>query len=199
MKEIGLPKMYIEIEVRDKNNEIIKKQKEKAHSWVGNFIKALSAIMKAKTVYDIHEQIIAVNGASFGFPFISSASDPLMYVEADEGEGGYGIVIGSGDAPVNIDDYNLDTKIPHGDESGKMHYNATTVESPAKTNNGYTFRVIRTFTNNSGGDITIKEIGLIAKHRMNNYLIARDVLSSPVTVPNGTTLTVRYIISYSIS
>jgi len=199
MSKVLLPEMYIEIEVKDKNNKIIRKQKEKAHSWVGNFIKALCAILRTDSVFKIREYVTAVDGTTLGLPNINSGSDPLMYVEANEKEGAYGIVIGSGDSPVNIDDYDLDTKISHGDEAGKMHYNATTVESTAKINNGYIFRIIRTFTNNSGGDITVKEIGIIAKHRENKYLIARDVLSSPVTVPNGATLTVRYIISYSIS
>jgi uncharacterized membrane protein YczE len=77
-----------------------------------------------------------------------------------------------------------------------------TVEDTDGTPPDTTFRVIRTFTNNTSSPITVYEIGLAIANAYNiggttiytyYFLIARDVLSSPQTIPAGATLTVRYI------
>jgi hypothetical protein len=64
------------------------------------------------------------------------------------------------------------------------------------------FRVVRGFTNGSGGTITVKEIGLVIANQkegltLYNFLMARDVLGSPQDVPDGSTLTIRYRIYVS--
>jgi hypothetical protein len=65
------------------------------------------------------------------------------------------------------------------------------------------FRVVRSFTNASGAAITVYEVGLIvALPRDWSYyacfLLARDVISGGINVPDGATLTLRYVISHSL-
>jgi len=201
-----MPSMYIEYEVKDKNGKIIQKGKKKGHSWVGNIIGLLSSLTNRTTINTCSTSVgfgsadlVDVNGTAVGV--VKGAG-----VNAGSGESNYGIVIGQSDAPVALSQYNLLAKISHGTSSGQMLYNASTAEAMVKDTTWY-FRVIRTFSNNSGASIVVKEIGLVynflaatsSATTYYNVLLARDVIPSGITVPNGSTLTLRYIISYSLS
>ena len=50
------------------------------------------------------------------------------------------------------------------------------------------------FNNNSGAEITVSEVGLAGYESGQSMLMCRDVLASPVTVPNAGQLTVTYTI-----
>jgi hypothetical protein len=56
--------------------------------------------------------------------------------------------------------------------------------------------IVRVFNNNSGADITVREVGLMYRSPLfgsdTYYLFAHDVLASGVVVPNGAQLTVTY-------
>jgi len=201
-----MPSMYIEYEVKDKNGKIIQKGKRKGHSWVGNIIGLLSSLTNRTTsygcstpVYYGSTDLVDTTGTAVGVPKGGG-------VNAGSGESNYGIVIGQSDAPVALSQYNLLAKISHGTSSGQMLYNASTAEAMVKDTTWY-FRVIRTFTNNSGASIVVREIGLVFNLPAStgstsggyNVLLARDVIPNGITVPNGSTLTLRYIISYSLS
>ncbi|RLG84148.1 MAG: hypothetical protein DRO39_07805 [Thermoprotei archaeon] len=203
MGHLGAPKVHIEIEVRDKEGRLIEKRKEESHSWVANFITALRALMASYDLDDTPNALVTLGGDSWSYPNVTTQYHTILFACAGEGEDLYGILVGAGDTPVTLDDHTLATLIRHGDEAGKLHYNATTVEDLVRTDGGIQFKIVRTFSNNSGGDITVKEVGLAI--RCNNVagtayiLLARDVLASAVTVPNGSTLTVRYIIQHAVS
>jgi len=194
--------MFIEIEVTDENGRLLERRREESHSWVGNFVKALFGTLYTHLRSQV-TSVKLVDGTEKAFPNLNIQTEPYMKLKAAEGDDTHGVVVGSGDTPVSIDDYNLASKIPNGTGAGQLSYGPVTMDAPMKTDSGYLFRVVRTFTNNSGGDITVKEVGLIAYHKHVDgavyFLIARDVLASPVTVPNGSTLTVRYIVQYSLS
>jgi hypothetical protein len=208
----NLPKEVIEYEVRDKNGKLLSKGRFPAKSWVGNIIGFLSALLKGGTptsavsLYNIatRTDLVDTVNTARGFYIASGMGNTLFGAEGGVGDVGAGIVVGSGDTPVNLGQYALANLITHGTGSGQLSYGATTVEALTKDTAWY-FRVIRTFTNSSGGSVTVKEIGLYVRLwlRESPYyyscMFARDVLSAPVTVPNGSTLTVRYIISHSLA
>ena len=54
--------------------------------------------------------------------------------------------------------------------------------------------MIRSFVNGSGGSITVREIGVYCTADPGNlyFCIVRDVLGSPVAVPDGGSITVIY-------
>jgi hypothetical protein len=81
-----------------------------------------------------------------------------------------------------------------------MSYGTSTVEALTKDTT-WQFRVVRTFTNNSGATITVREVGLFIQVNTptKQVMLARDVITSPINVPAGSTLTMRYIISHSLS
>jgi hypothetical protein len=113
-------------------------------------------------------------------------------MNAGAGVSAYGIVAGAMDTPVTRDDYKLGSQISHGNASGQLMYGAMSWDSPIAYGTGYLIRGIRVFTNNSGGDVTVKEIGCYASIAGYYFCFIRDVLSAPVTVPNGYSWTVRY-------
>lgn len=184
-----LPRAYIEIEVRDKNGKIIHRHQQPARSWVKNFMKILLCGLGATNV------TVTKQDGSSGTIGYSTAIADVLSVKAGSGDHTWGIIVGNGSKAFDVEDYCLESKIPHGNESGKLAYDEVTVESLIDDGQKLYFRVIRTFTNNSGGDITVSEVGLATYHGV-HPLIARDLLETPATVPNGGTLTVRYIIQY---
>jgi len=208
-----LPKAVIEFEVRDKNGKLIEKGKFPAKSWVGNIVGLLSAILSmwssmvpAYSAGVSRADLTDVSGTARGFSIGSGTTGGGGVVGgcAPAGEITAGIVVGSSDTPVSLSQYSLGALIPHGTGSGQLQYGATNVETISKDTT-WLFRIVRTFTNSSGVSVTVREIGLYVRLGMSSSpyyyscMLARDVPPSPIIVPDGLTLTVRYIISHSLS
>lgn len=111
-----------------------------------------------------------------------------------------GIVVGSDDGtgePHAITNYRLGTLILHGATSGKLTYAPyTTRELIAKDGDNLVLALSRVFTNDSGGAIDVKEIGIYAS-LIYQACIVRDILPSTITLSAGQTLTVTYKILMS--
>jgi hypothetical protein len=200
-----LPRAVIEFEVRDKNGKLLQKGKFPAKSWVGNIIRLLNALWNiwagATSVstyyYATPAVLLDTSNTARALQIVSGASGNYGGA-APAGDTSAGILVGTSDTPVSLAQYNLLGLITHGTGSGQLSYGATGVEN-LTIDSTYYFRIIRTFTNNSGASITVREIGLFLKPAGNSYMFARDVPTSPITVPAGSTLTLRYIISHSLS
>jgi hypothetical protein len=204
-----LPKAVVEFEVRDKDGKLLQKGKFPAKSWVGNIIGLLSGIFSVWAtgssggVIFSRTDLLDTSGASKAVG-LGSGSTPTFGGCGPAGDTSAGIVVGSSDASVSIGQYVLGTLIGHGTGSGQLQYGATTVEALSK-NATWQFRIIRVFTNGSGATVTVREIGLYAKLGQSaspytySCMFARDVPASPISVPAGSTLTLRYIISHSLT
>ena len=110
------------------------------------------------------------------------------------------ILIGTGTSPPTANDYNLEQPISNGTGSGEMEYGSISYIQPTIINtNTTTFQISQTYQNNSGATITVSEVGMeinLFNVSSSTYvLISHDLLSSPVAVPNGGVLAVRYTIS----
>jgi hypothetical protein len=205
-----LPKAVIEFEVRDKNGKLLQKGKFPAKSWVGNIIGLISAIIStwSSTVsggeLTTRTDLIDTIGTARSTQLGANITGITLGGCAPAGEATAGIVVGSADTPVAIGQYALVTLIGHGTGSGQLQYGASTVEPMVKNSTWY-FRVVRTFTNGSGATVTVREIGLyvrlgyISSPYYYSCMLARDVPASAINVPAGSTLTLRYIISHSLS
>lgn len=107
----------------------------------------------------------------------------------------HGIVIGTGNTPVDITDYQLVAQIMDGGGAGQMIYNAegfdtsVTIADPDAT-----FETWRNFNNNSGAGITVKETGIYCYADASGlvYLcLVRDV-PTEIIVPDGGGCYVKY-------
>lgn len=114
----------------------------------------------------------------------------------------YGIVVGTSDSAESFDQHCLQSAIAHGNLTGQLYHNAQSVLTKQWISDSrkWLFTLQRTFTNNSGASIVIKELGYYATlaNSSTNHksMVLRDVLPSSVTVSAGQTLTVAYSFEY---
>jgi hypothetical protein len=206
MSKIGL---WYEVILRDRDGKVVKRFKRKSESWLVGFIRLLRALIMQRYGSGISTTPITTeDGASNSFPATSSPatmSTAYPCCNGDSGDVSQGIAVGTSDIANSLTTYALGSKITHGTGSGQLLYNAMTFEDVSNpSGNILQFRMTRVFTNNSGADITVKEFGLLTKlinssNQTKTILIARDVLSSPITIPDGYSLTLRYIVKITVA
>jgi len=122
----------------------------------------------------------------------------------NNGNGGYVTITelrlfragGTSIIPVTINDYRLVSEIIHGTGSGQLQYAPESFGSPTldlATSSSY-FVCSRLFTNNSGGNININEIGLNIRgkyYTSYSFMIIRDIVD-PINLAVGESVTVNY-------
>lgn len=130
-------------------------------------------------------------------------SDTKGRVDPGVGNDTHGIVVGT-NAGVTAEDnenYALDTKILHSGtgEANKLNYQAVTFIKAREVGANVDLDISRPFLNESGGTITVKEIGLICKNTTDTkyHLLLRDVVSDE-DVEDGYTLTVVYTLRTTV-
>jgi hypothetical protein len=108
---------------------------------------------------------------------------------------------------VSINDYQLAGLFTHGTTNTssvkQIQYSATTFGAVSTDPVGSRAVVARVFTNGSGSDITIGEIGIHSYGYIGGlgsayFLVVRDLLSVPITLANGETLTLNYTFQTTI-
>jgi len=186
----GLMKVKIEIEVKDKNGNVKERKVFQSKSWVKNWIYMLNACFKYgdATLKNTNGDDVVYKGSGIVFD-----------ARAGDGEDTKGIVVGSSDAEWDKEQYNLQSKINHGTAAGQLLYGSETISGAFDDPIEPYFRIVRTFTNDSGGAVIIREIGVIVRNAYdtteNLFLILRDVPESPITVNDGYAVTIRYVFS----
>jgi hypothetical protein len=191
-----------EIEVRDKNGQLLSLCKGDNDPFTRAWIRLLRT---ATLGGGAAVSLLDTTGTSRNFYGSTTASMAFVFINMNAGSGdvNYGVRVGTSDTAFSKDQYELQAKIGHGTGAGQLVYGATSIEDYADEDSTTRFRVTRTFTNNSGAVITVKEIGIAIDMQIGSThyygLISRDVLTSPQSVPDGATLTVRYrfYISYA--
>ncbi len=186
-REVG----EIIIEVRDKDGNLVVKRKEKMNSFLYNYYN-IARVWAFKGTPTILKDTSGNNTSTINTWNIENSKG----ADAPEGDDSFGIVVGSGSTPVNVqNDYNLANKISHGTGSGQLQYGATSMTDDMTNLPTMVLEIKRSFINQSGDNVTVNEIGIILKINdgSNDYyvMIARDVITA-TTVPNGGTLNVTY-------
>lgn len=194
----GISARYTVI-VRDKRGRIVARRSGLSKSFVKNMLIALlSAFQNAdKTAVDVNGSSTTITLAGTGY------SHTPLSINAGDDSDVFGIVVGSGTTSPTPDDYNLESKIAHGTGAGQLDYDTHTFTEVSVSGSESLFEVARSFKNLSGGDVTVSEVGIIAQNHRSDigthyFLVARDVLASPVTVPDGGSLTVKYTIKAAV-
>ena len=195
MKDRNVGSAFYEIEVYDDKGNLIEKKSGKGDSILDNWINLMKMLRDPES-WSYQWSFRDTGGTT---RYISKFDFGQSSLKAPSGDDSYGIVVGTGTKSVELDDYNLESKITHGTGSGQLSYGECSpygVTSDTRADVG----LQRSFDNNSGADITINEIGMILKvyDGANTYytLIMRDVIST-TTVPNGGRVTVKYWFRYN--
>lgn len=101
----------------------------------------------------------------------------------EENWDGIYLLIGSGNSEESINSYRLDSVISNYMCISQMH----TLDTEFNNN---LLTVVRTIQNTSTEEFTIKEVGLFAA----NYMVARELLETPITIQPGE----KYTLSMTI-
>jgi len=181
--------------VRDAKGKIMRIEEAPSKSFILNFLYVWWVCLNLNT----SASISSVNGS--GQETTMTPDEPMGWASWAGPLSGMqytGIQVGSGTSSPSASSPYLESLILNGTGSGQLTYGTNTVTSPSISSNPATLQITNTFTNNSGGSVTVGEIGLAPA--LSNWetgvheavLMIHDVLSPAASVPNGGTITVTY-------
>ena len=109
----------------------------------------------------------------------------------------HGLVVGTGTTAEAFTQTALTTLIAHGTGAGQLTYGASVVNLPSSDSTSTTLQLTRTFSNASGGTVTVQEIAIYAQREDSagtdrNFCLARDLAT--IALSNGDQLTLNYIL-----
>ena len=195
MKEEEIPHLLLpgevgailELTVTDKDGKVTNHQIMRSKSFVRQFLELLWI-----QAYQIPE-IAPYSLKDTGNVARDICESGLIFASnAPASDTSFGIIIGTGSTAPTINDYVVETIIPHA----TCNYSAVTFGAPASDATTSQFTITRDFANVSGGAVTVNEIALYVKGYKYDtsyyFMIIRDVISGGISVPNGQTLTVNY-------
>jgi len=172
-------------EIRDKDGQFIRELPEEI---ANSFVKAL-VDMLYKHFSQEALAIVETDGTSVAHaPFVQD-----LVVTAGVGITGYGIVVGTGINAVTVDDICLQTQV-----TANVGHGVVSVTIPATVGSSRQLDIQRTFTNNTGAELNIKEVGLyiITASTAYAYCIDRSLYS--IDIANGESITLRYRIKVTV-
>jgi len=161
---------YLTVIVTDKNGKVVYRRRYKSRSFVVGFLNAL-------------------------YTNFSSSPGASQYFQNPN------LVVGSGTTPPSITDGGLTSQIGNGTGAGQLQYGTDSLTTPITNlnNNSASFTWSKSFTNGSGGNVTVAEVGAYIQTNNQNspisYFILHDLLPSQITLANTQVLTVVYTIT----
>jgi hypothetical protein len=205
--QLSLPvlKAFLEVEAKDKRGLTIHKISGESHSWVRNAYNHLFSQMAAVNCLSADGLSVRDIGGTF-----RSGNWPVGYSDyslnfktdnhgykAAAADTTRGIVVGTGSDPEDFDDYALGSQIANGTGAGLLSYIASEVYTISTVGTVKKNELVRYFNNNSGGAITVNEVGLYLGLWAGNtikVMTCRDLISGGVEVPDTGQLKVTYTI-----
>jgi len=198
-------KAYYQMQIFDNNFKSIKKTRvRRARSFVRNFIRALYTFMSGLGYSGINTL-----GASVNFATIFYGCGNMGLDSAYPSTSSYptrGIRLGTSTQAVALTDYKLISEIGCGTGTGEMEYYGTWQSNQQITTSGTqesSFDIEAIYNNNSGGSITIQEIGLYCGYQTLTQVeyvtcMLRDLVSGGQTVNDGEWIKVKYTIKITV-
>ena len=192
---IPVPQTFITLEVTTPEGELLDRQHQRSRTWVRNFWNQVLCVASATSkgtltgTYGAGSLKVRTTSSS---DFNTSYSHLQTYSASNYG---YCIRFGSGTTAESFEAINLANTIANGVTAGTLVWAYTTQNTPSydAASKTWTNGVSVAMTNSSGGTITITEVGLFAVGSdFNNALIARDLLSSSISVPATAVISCTY-------
>ena len=202
-KDLPTFNAYLTIIVRDSNGKVVKVHRQRSHSPTKNLLQLLIPF------YYLNSNnigIAIVNTSNSSTIFTPSTVAGISYPSNQANRSSYLVMIqvGSGSQSNPYNAYSLAAPIANGTDTGQLVYGTPSVSASitASGSSAY-FYVSQTFNNNSGGTVTITEVGIITNiniygpyggnnYSLGNILVWYDVLSSSISVSNGGSVTIYY-------
>jgi hypothetical protein len=215
-----LPIIYIETKIEDAGGNVIEAKKYKANSFTRNFYNFLAMCFTSSYTdgsifgeghLNIKDKtgtvrISSTYAASIALATFWDTGYGNLPCRGVAGNSNYGIVVGAGTDNENFDSNALSAIITHGNGTGQLQYNATTLgntialyDAGTKT---WSNTITRTFNNQSGAPINVNEIALYTSQAFTqstyNTMIERTKFTEPKIVNNGQVLTITYTFSFTM-
>lgn len=113
-----------------------------------------------------------------------------------------GVVVGSDATPPTMNDTKLTAQIENGSAAGELIHSSDGVTLPETTPTASFCINQRSFLNDSGGQITVREVGIYSLLGYSSSanasgMIVHDIIT-PIDIPDGSTLFVDYKIQIDI-
>jgi len=185
--------VLLTIKKLSKDGKVLFEQRKQSESLVQAFINGIRMFM--------------VTGIGDSLPDTSGTSRTVyrdtddFWVNAPAGDSNYGVVVGTDPTAVDLTQYALLAQLTEGTGVGNISHQATTVTSPVYTATKCSFHIQRSFINNTGALITVRETGLygiLVSGGVNYpYMFARDVITA-IDLADGETLFVDYEFEISV-
>ena len=202
---------YIALTVKDKNGKELKRVVQPMRSLLRNFMVMLETMFIGEdTFWNLYTPSDAIDvdgnyfklsvkvpqqqyGTPIGWRIDAEAGD-VLYERGEPTD--WGIMVGASDDPNTINFWNLAEPYPHGKGVGYMNYLSTEITEPYFDGSNVVIEVKRLIVNEADVEQTVREVGIIARefHTWKRFLIARDVLDTPITVPAKGLLEVTSVI-----
>lgn len=209
MKEKKKPssvQLLLRAVVKDPDGKIISDSGlEPAKSFVLQFLEFFLAFFSAT---GLDKKATATDGSEDNIWYGTTQCNVHFFVDAPatlEYGTNWGIVVGTGDTPATNTDYKLETKLTEGVGAGNINHGDSTVGVAAVVGPNVDLTINRSFTNNTGSTITVKEVGMYSRFKGGGspasglyHCIIRDVLVAPIDVPDKCSLTVYYTIRTTV-
>ena len=178
---------YVRAVVRDRSGKVIEDTGwRRTNTLTKNFFAFLRAAAASKNT-----PVVRRDGTTGTIQNPKAAAEYFMRLHDSAGYDEIGLQVGTGTTEPTRDDYKLESQIRHGTGAGQLSYGASEVYYGPDY-----LEVRRSFNNQSGADITINEVGLMAFYydvdAASGYwaLIARSLFT--ITIPDGGSATLYY-------
>jgi len=200
--------VYLTVVVRDEKGRVINIHKQRSHSPTYNFI---TAILPEQWYQETDTSASWTNTSGTTNTIIGIPNGTHGLISYPNNNTNYqtylvGIIVGSSQQSNPASAYNLAAPISSGTGAGQLAYQAPTLPSQIMINgNSAYFYIAQTYINQSGGTVTITEVGIVVEVYLTVYtgsssgtyyqgdiLMWYDALSSPISVPNGGSVTIYY-------
>ena len=188
--------------VISKGNKIISDTDVEAHSFVRNWyvkIAQQTCFVNARSAMNFN--IINTSNTSVNSDTTCRGYATLTTSHYIPGAGvdDFGLLVGDSDTAWAFTDYALSSLIASGSGAGELGYAAQSATAVSDTDDTRTITLTRAFNNNSGGEVTVREIGWATcgyngSNYNSYYLQFREVLGSPIVLSDSEQLTVNFMI-----
>ncbi|MBA7610100.1 hypothetical protein ES703_17305 [subsurface metagenome] len=183
------------VEVRDKEGRIIKRVSAPSRSYVqqwNQFLNVLAAHGDSKTIKDTAgvNQTVAISAWYYALQMNGAIAGI-----------NFGIRVGTGNTPVAIDDYALESPCGEGAGTDEFKHQAVICTAPSVVGPSCSFTLSRIILNISGASISVREIGSYFQNYQSGwfyFLGFRDVLPGAVNIPDGGSIRVTYTVSVTV-
>jgi len=170
-----------------------------SHSFVFQFLQMLEGCFRRTTMSNITD----TGSVSRNFTMTTWQTSFFDVLRALAGNSLFGIVIGSGTAAENNTDIALDTQIAHGVEASQLQYGVHSYIPTRVVGANVDCEVNRMFINDSGGNVTVNEVGIYVRmyeaspSGYRYVCIIRD-LTGGIVVNDGNVMFVRYVLRTTV-